>query len=93
MIGAVEEDAFFRIVDVAMVPVTVTSGSGSLIVTATEFPNTVMLALSENTLYGDDSAAWKSTLHSIISQKQSNIKNGKCNGLHDSFTKTIRLVK
>lgn len=57
VIGAVKEDAFFRIVDVAMVPVTVTSGSGSLIVTATEFPNTVMLAISENTLYGDDSAA------------------------------------
>jgi len=55
-----------------MVPVTVTSGSGSLIVTAAEFPNTVMLAISENTLYRDDSAACKSTSHSIISQKRSN---------------------
>jgi len=57
VIGAVEEDAFLRIVDIPMVPVAVTSGSGSLIITATEFPNTVMLAISENTLHGDDSAA------------------------------------
>jgi len=40
-----------------MVPMTTTSGSGSRIVTATEFPNPVILAIAENTLYGDDSVA------------------------------------
>lgn len=57
VIRAFEDDAFFRIVDVPMVPMTTTSGSGSRIVTATEFPNPVILAIAENTLYGDDSVA------------------------------------
>lgn len=86
MIGAVEEDGFFRIIDVTMVPVTVTSGSGRLIVAAAEFPYTVMLAISENTLYRDDGAAWKSTSHSIISQKQRNETENVMGHMHNSFT-------
>ena len=55
MIGAVVEDAVPYIVGIPMGPVTVLFGS--LVVTTTECPNTVMLTISKNTFHVDEGVA------------------------------------
>ena len=55
IVGTIEVDALFFIVSVAMTPVAMLLGG--LVVATPEFPNTVLLAVSEDTLYRDKRVA------------------------------------